>query len=175
MTTLSPIDPRTLNDRLKRGEATLVDIRETDEFAREHIAGAVSLPLSRLEQGHLGLDPQGDVVFTCRTGMRTGANCDRLAARIDRPAYVLEGGLNAWKQAGLAIVTDQKAPLEIMRQVQIAAGVLVLLGAILSATVDPAFIWLSAAIGAGLTFAGLSGWCGMAKLLAVMPWNKRAA
>lgn len=62
-----------------------------------------------------------------------------------------------------------------MRQVQITAGSIVLLGAILSATVHPAFIWLSAFIGAGLLFAGASGWCGMAKLLGLMPWNRKAA
>lgn len=175
MTTLSPLNPKTLRTRLAAGDITLVDIREADEFAREHIAGAVSVPLSRLEQGHLGLDPRGDVVFTCRTGMRTGANCERLAARIDRPAFVLEGGINAWKQAGLPVKTDAKAPLEIMRQVQITAGALVLAGVILAQTVHPAFIGLSAFIGAGLVFAGASGWCGMAKVLAIAPWNRRTA
>jgi hypothetical protein len=71
--------------------------------------------------------------------------------------------------------TDAKAPLEIMRQVQITAGLLVLAGVILSFTVNQAWIGLSAFVGAGLTFAGVSGWCGMAKVLALMPWNRRAA
>lgn len=174
MTVLTPIDPLALNARLARGDVTLVDIREADEFAREHIGAAISLPLSRLEQARLALEPRDAVVFTCRTGMRTGANCDRLAMHVDRPAYVLEGGLNAWKQAGLATVSDRKAPLEIMRQVQIAAGSLVLLGVALTA-VDPAFVFLSGAIGAGLVFAGATGWCGLAKALAFAPWNRRAA
>lgn len=172
--TLTPINARTLEQRLKRGELALVDIREADEYAREHIPAAVSLPMSKLEAGRLDLDPRGGVVFTCRTGMRTNANCDRLAAHVDGEAYVLEGGLEAWKKAGLSVDADRKAPLEIMRQVQITAGGLALLGAVLAALVHPGFIALSGFIGAGLLFAGISGWCGMATLLALAPWNRRA-
>jgi rhodanese-related sulfurtransferase len=175
MTSLTPIDARSLAGRLKSGELILIDIREADEFAREHIAGAVSLPLSRLEAGHVSLRGTQPVAFTCRTGMRTNANCDRLAAHVGEPAFVLEGGLDGWKKAGLATNADRKAPLEIMRQVQILAGSLVVIGAVLGAMVNPAFAWLSAAIGAGLVFAGSTGWCGMAKMLAAMPWNQKTA
>jgi rhodanese-related sulfurtransferase len=175
MTTLTPIDPKTLQQKLETGELALVDIREPDEFAREHIAGAISLPLSKLEKSRLDLDPHGGVVFTCRTGMRTGANCDRLAAHVESRAFVLEGGLEAWKKAGLAVTADRKAPLEIMRQVQIIAGGVTLAGAILATTIHPGFVALSGVMGAGLLFAGASGWCGMAKLLALAPWNRRAA
>jgi rhodanese-related sulfurtransferase len=175
MTTLSPIDARALASKLKAREITLIDIREADEFAREHIDGAVSLPLSRLEAGHVALRSATPVAFACRTGMRTNSNCDRLAAHVGEPAYVLAGGLEGWKKAGLATKADSKAPMEIMRQVQITAGSIVVLGVVLSAAVNPAFIWLSGLIGAGLVFAGASGWCGMAKLLAMMPWNRKPA
>ena len=175
MATLSPIDARSLASRMQAGQLTLIDIREPDEFAREHIEGAISLPLSRLESGHVALRSATPVAFTCRTGMRTIANCDQLAAQVGEPAFVLHGGLEGWKQAGLSTKANRKAPLEIMRQVQITAGSIVVLGAILSVTVNPAFIWLSAFIGAGLTFAGASGWCGMASILALMPWNRRSA
>lgn len=175
MTTLTALDPKSVADRLKNRTLTLVDIREADEFAREHIDGAVSLPLSQLESAHMKLEPGKDVVFQCRSGMRTNANCARLAAFAEGPAFVLEGGLEAWKGAGLAVARDATAPLEINRQVQITAGMLILTGVILAASVHPAFIGLSAFVGAGLTFAGVTGWCGMAKLLAVMPWNRSAA
>jgi rhodanese-related sulfurtransferase len=175
MTVLTSIDARSLAGKLKSRELTLIDIREPDEFAREHIDGAVSLPLSRLEAGHVALRGATPVAFTCRTGMRTNSNCARLAAHVGEPAFVLEGGLEGWKKAGLATRADQKAPLEIMRQVQITAGSIVVLGVVLAAAVNPAFIWLSGAIGAGLVFAGTSGWCGMAKLLALMPWNRKPA
>lgn len=175
MTALTPIDAQSLARKLKSRELTLIDIREPDEFAREHIDGAVSLPLSRLEAGHVALRGVTPVAFTCRTGMRTNSNCDRLAAHVGEPAFVLEGGLDGWKKAGLATNADRKAPLEIMRQVQITAGSIVVVGVALAATVNSAFIWLSGLIGVGLVFAGATGWCGMAKLLALMPWNRKAA
>ncbi|RZJ43414.1 MAG: DUF2892 domain-containing protein [Brevundimonas sp.] len=169
---LTPLSPRDVAARLQSGKAVLVDIREPDEFAREHLPGAVSAPLSAFEQAHIGIEPDRDVIFMCRSGARTGAHCDRLAARVTGPAFVLEGGLNGWKAADLPAAVDRKAPLELMRQVQIAAGSLVLLGAVLAWLVHPAFIALSGFVGAGLVFAGVSGFCGMARLLALMPWNR---
>lgn len=172
LTTLSPAEVKA---RLDTGRAVLIDIREPDEFARSHVPGAQSQPLSGWEAAHLTIDPDADVVFTCRSGMRTSGACDRLAARVAGEAYVLAGGLDAWAKAGLPVATDAKAPLEIMRQVQIAAGSLVLLGVILGFTVAPAYFGISAFVGAGLTFAGVTGFCGMARLLMLAPWNRRAA
>lgn len=175
MTTLTPIDPKTVAARLKAGSATLIDIREADEFAREHIPGARSLPLSTLQHGRLDVEPKGDVVFHCKSGMRTNSNCARLAGHVDGEAYMLTGGLEAWKQAGLTVSTDTRAPLELNRQVQITIGALMLTGVALSVFVAPGFVILPTLLGAGLMMAGLTGWCGMAHLLAAMPWNRRAA
>lgn len=172
---LTPISPAELKARLDRRDAVLIDIREPDEYARRHVPGALSRPLSAFEAAHLKLEPGRDVVFTCKTGMRTGANCDRLAATVDGDAYVLAGGVDAWAAAGLPVKDDKDAPLEIMRQVQIAAGSLVLLGVALGVLVHPGFLALSAFVGAGLTFAGATGFCGMATLLGMAPWNRRAA
>ena len=171
-TALIPLKPDDVERRLQRRQAVLVDIREADEFARRHVRGALSRPLSGFEQAHLKVDPGKDVVFTCRTGMRTGANCQRLAAVVEGPAYVLEGGVDAWAAAGLPVNEDRKAPLEIQRQVHIAAGALVLAGVALGFTLHPAFYGLSAFVGAGLAFAGVTGFCGMATLLAQAPWNR---
>lgn len=159
--------------RLKSGQLRLIDVREGDEYAREHIAEAVLAPLSVFEAANLKLEAGKAVAFMCRGGSRTAQACDRLAAHVEGQAYVLEGGLNAWKQAGLPVVVDTKQPLELMRQVQIAAGSLILLGALLGALVHPGFWGISAFVGAGLLFAGVTGFCGMANLLAVMPWNRR--
>lgn len=158
--------------RLSAGRAVLIDVRESDEFARSHIAGARSQPLSAWERAHLSIAPDADVIFTCRSGTRTQGACDRLAARVSGPAYVLEGGLDAWKRAGLPLETDARAPMEIMRQVQIAAGLLILTGMLLGWLVSPAWFGLSAFVGAGLTFAGMTGFCGMARLLMLAPWNR---
>lgn len=172
---LIALNPNEVADRLKHGRAVLVDIREPDEFARRRVKGAHSRPLSLFEQSRVGMEPGRDVVFACRSGRRTAANCDRLQAVVDGDAFVLEGGLDAWAAAGLPLEEDRKAPLELMRQVQIAAGLLVLLGVGLGFAVSPAFFGVSAFVGAGLAFAGVSGFCGMARVLAVMPWNQRAA
>lgn len=170
LVSLSPVE---VAARLKARTAILVDIREPDEHAREHIAGAVAAPLSAFEAAHLALTPGQDVIFMCRSGSRTAGNCDRLAARVDGSAHVLAGGLDAWKKAGLPVKTDATQPLELMRQVQMAAGGLILLGGALGVAVHPAFWGISAFVGAGLFVAGATGFCGMARLLAIMPWNQR--
>lgn len=175
MNRLIPLSPADVAARLSAGTATLIDIREGDEFARRHIAGALSRPLSSFEQAHLRIEAGRDVIFTCRTGNRTSANCARLQASIDGDAYVLDGGVDRWAESGLQVVGDKSAPLELMRQVQITAGLIVLAGVILGYAVSPLLFLLSGFVGAGLTFAGVSGWCGMARLLALMPWNRPAS
>lgn len=172
--TLLPLPPAEVRARLASGKAVLVDIREPDEFARSHVPGARSVPLSQWDHAPLP-EGEGAVIFTCRSGMRTAGACDRLAARVEGPAYVLDGGLDAWGKAGLPLAVDAKAPMEIMRQVQIAAGSLVLLGIVFGFLVAPGFFALSAFVGAGLTFAGISGFCGMARLLMLAPWNRPRA
>ena len=87
-------------------------------------------------------------------------------------SYILEGGLNAWKDAGLGIVIDRTKPIELQRQVQIAAIFLVLTGVTLSLALSSWLLVIPPFVGCGLVFAGISGWCGMARLLAMMPWNR---
>ena len=173
MTTLTKLTPKVVADRLKSGKAVLVDIREADEYAREHIPGSISLPVSALDEANLKLDAGQNAIFHCKSGMRTDSHCAILAQHVDGDAFMLEGGLDAWRARGLPTAKDSKAPLEINRQVQITAGSLILTGVLLGWFVAPAWLGLSAFVGAGLTFAGISGWCGMATLLQAMPWNRR--
>jgi rhodanese-related sulfurtransferase len=165
--TLSAAEAR----RLAEAGARLIDIRGRDEFARVHAAGAENRPLDELG----AIDSESPVVFLCRSGMRTAGNASKLAACCQGEAYILDGGLDAWKAAGLPVKEDRGQPLELMRQVQIAAGSLVLIGVLLGFVWSPVLFGLSAFVGAGLVMAGATGWCGMARLLAVMPWNRRAA
>lgn len=150
--------------------ARLVDIRDHDEHARENIPGALNMPLSQIDS----LPPNGEpIIFHCRSGMRTAANADLLAnAARGVPCYVVQGGIDAWRRAGLPVSIDRKQPLEIMRQVQLGAGGLVLLSVALGFLLGPGFFALSALVGAGLILAGVTGWCGMASLLRHMPWNR---
>ena len=174
MTVLTALSPAELNARLEAGTVLLIDIREPDEFAREHIPGATTTPLSLFEKADLQILPGRDVVFMCRSGNRTRSACDRLAARVSGHAHVLAGGIDGWKAAGLATAKNRRAPLEMMRQVQMTAGGLILIGAGLGLLVHPAFWGLAAFVGAGLLYAGATGFCGMARLLAVLPWNRNA-
>jgi len=107
---LTPLSPREVADRLQSGRAVLVDVREPGEFAVEHLPGAVCAPLSAFEQADLGLQPGREVIFMCRSGGRTGMHCDRLAARVEGPAWVLHGGLNSWKAAGLPVTASPPRP-----------------------------------------------------------------
>lgn len=172
MSTLTTITPERAAELVRAG-AALVDIRDADEHARENIPGARHHPLSRIGT-ELPVGDRGKVViFHCRSGARTQANAPALAASASGcEAYLLEGGLEAWKRAGLPVALDRRQPIEINRQVQIAAGSLVLLGVTLGAFAAPAFYALAAFVGAGLVFAGISGFCGMAKVFALMPWNR---
>ena len=62
--------------------------------------------------------------------------------------------------------------LPLMRQVQLVIGVLALTGSVLAIAINPWFALIPAFLGAGLTMAGTTGWCGLAHLLAAMPWNR---
>lgn len=171
------ISPLEAKRRLDAGTAVLIDIREPAEYARENIAAARLVPLSRLSPEEFARERAAatTIIFHCQSGNRTCMNFDRLEAVGLPEVYVLEGGLGAWKQAGLPTRLDRKQPIELQRQVMIVAGSLVVAGLLLGYFVSPWFMAISAFMGCGLVFAGLSGWCGLAKLLMLMPWNKLAA
>ena len=171
---LTPILPEAARQLIEQG-ALLVDIRSANEHAREHIAEARHVSMEQLSQSIIENGNIGPVIFYCRSGYRTRLDARRLSACVACDTYMLEGGLNAWKRAGLPVVKDQRQPLELQRQVQIAAGSLVLAGTVLGATVSPWFYLLPGFIGAGLVFAGISGFCGLARVLIKAPWNRRAA
>jgi rhodanese-related sulfurtransferase len=169
ITTISPLEAHRLIDR----GASLIDIRSPDEHARERIGGALNIPLNQLSPG---VAPGDILIFHCRSGMRTKQAARQLAdAAGGRNCYIMDGGISAWSGFGLPVEKMQGAPIEMQRQVMIAAGALVLVGTILSLLLSTAWIALAIFVGAGLMFAGLTGFCGMAKLLALMPWNQRPA
>ena len=174
MSNLQTISPARAAELVRKG-AILIDIREADEHARERIPGARHHALSRLDKDAPVRPGDEVLVFHCRSGARTKSNAGKLAAAAQScETYILEGGIDAWKKAGLPVTLDRSQPIDIMRQVQIAAGMLILIGAALGVSVSPLFYALSAFVGAGLLFAGVTGFCGMAHLLALMPWNRRA-
>jgi rhodanese-related sulfurtransferase len=168
--TISPEDAKRLLD----GGAILVDIREADEHARERIPGAWHLPLSQLDEADVALHEGKPVIFHCRSGARTLAHAGRLAERAASAceAYVIAGGLDAWRRAGLPVAIDRRVPIDLQRQAQIGAGSLALLGTLLGVFVSPWFLIVPGFVGAGLLTAGLTGFCGLARVLMHAPWNR---
>lgn len=172
---LVELDATTLAERMRSGGVVLIDVRERDEHARERIAGAISMPLSEFDASRVPADGGRVVVLHCQGGVRSADAAGRLLKAGRGRATHLKSGLNAWKAAGLGVEVDRKAsPLSIMRQVQLVAGSLAFVGTVLGAAVSPWWLVVPGFIGAGLTFAGASGWCGLALVLRAMPWNASA-
>jgi rhodanese-related sulfurtransferase len=171
--TLPTIKPADAKRLLAQG-AILVDVREADERARERIPGARHLPVSKLDEADLAVHRGTPVIFHCRSGARTLGNAPRLADAAEGcDVYALEGGIDAWRKAGLPVAVDRSQPIEIQRQVQIGAGSIAFVGTLLGILVSPWFLAVPLFVGAGLTMAGITGSCGMALLLARAPWNRQ--
>jgi len=169
---LKKIDANTTSEWMKQGTAVLIDVRETDEYIKEHIPQAHLVPLSGFNPDDFPKEHDKTAVFHCKSGGRTEASAARILASGFKSVYQLEGGLEGWRKAGLPVNENAKAPISIMRQVQITAGSLVVIGLVLAVLVNPWFALISGFVGAGLTQAGISGNCLMATILAKMPWNK---
>lgn len=167
------ISPQALHERVKQGEAIeLIDVRTPVEFREIHAVPARNVPLDVLEPAALKGAAAGRPVFViCKGGTRGRQACDRLIAAGLSDVANVEGGTVAWEQADLPVVRGKKA-VSLERQVRIAAGFLVLVGSSLGAFVHSGWFGLSAFVGAGLMFAGITDTCGMAMVLSRMPWNR---
>ncbi|HVN19508.1 MAG TPA: rhodanese-like domain-containing protein [Dongiaceae bacterium] len=152
-------------------DSQLIDVRSPSEFAAGHIPGAINIPMDQIESRLEDISSARPIVLICQAGKRA-----RMTAALLEPCQfqvsILEGGSNAWIQAGLRTVRSSKTRWSLERQVRLGAGLLVLTASTLAMAVNPHWLYLAAFIGAGLTFAGLSDICPMAELLQRMPWNK---
>ena len=172
--TTSTISAKDAAAWLSAGDATLIDVRSPEEFSAEHIGAALSVPLPLLPAAldQLAL-PQGrKLVVQCQKGARGSTAC-ALIGQSRAGVYNLEGGIDAWKAAGLPVVAVGKAPvISIFRQVQIVIGSLIALMILAGFAIAPGFFVAAGAVAAMLAIAGVTGWCGMALLLQRMPWNR---
>lgn len=148
----------------------IIDVRSPIEFTSEHIEGSKNIPLEELVERSRELPLDTEIVFVCRTGVRA-ARAAQIAKDAGLKALVLDGGFLNWKSKKLPFLEGKKR-LAVDRQVQLTVGVGLLTGLGLGLTVDKRFLSLVALFGAGLTFAGLTGTCGLANVLAKAPWNK---
>jgi rhodanese-related sulfurtransferase len=175
---LPTISPQQLQARQRSGAALeLIDVRTPVEFREVHLAGAQNIPLDQLDPRALMEARSGasdePLYVICRSGGRGAQACAQFHAQGFAQVVNVEGGTLACEQAGLPVTRGQ-ATMALERQVRIAAGTLVLLGAVLAWLVHPGLIALSALVGAGLIFSGVTDTCGMGLLLARMPWNRCA-
>lgn len=151
----------------------LLDVRTPVEFAEVHVPQAHSLPLDELNPATLPLAKDQPVYLLCRSGQRATKAADKLTKEGYTQPVVVTGGTLAWIEAGLPVNRGTTKVISLERQVRIVAGALVVTGVLLAHFAHPYFIGLSAFVGAGLVFAGITDFCGMGLLLARMPWNKR--
>lgn len=170
------ITPKALEDLRRQGRTVeVIDVRTPVEYREVHAEAARSVPLDRLEPRVLMEARNGSkgepLYLICRSGGRGRQACEAFQAAGFTNVLNVEGGTLAWEQAGLPVVRG-KAAISLERQVRIAAGSLVVLGAALGAFVHPAFLALPGFVGAGLVFAGVTDTCGMGMALARMPWNR---
>jgi rhodanese-related sulfurtransferase len=177
-TTTAPtpsISPSETAARVRSGRVVLLDVRTPAEFRAVHAEGAINVPLESLSsdaiQAATGSLAGREVAFLCKSGMRAGKACEAMAGKWNIPHVKVEGGTDAWIAAGLPVQRGGFA-LPLDRQMRLVAGTLVLAGAALGWKVDPAWYGLSAFVGAGLAFSGITGICPMMSMLARAPWNR---
>jgi len=174
--TKTSITPTELQRRLAPGApALLLDVRTAPEFDAAHVPGAKLIPLEDLDPAAF-LKERGTqeipVYVLCQSGGRARKAIARLEQAGVRGCVLVEGGTQGWIDAGLPVDRGQSKVLPLMRQVQVTVGLISAAGAALTLAVNPLFAIIPLVIGCRLVFAGISGFCGMALLLAKMPWNK---
>ncbi len=165
---ISSISPESLRDGFA-SHGKLIDVRSAAEFAVGHIPGAINVPMEQVEArtADLGNRP---LVVICEAGTRAAIVAGWLEGR--QPVSLLAGGTAAWRKAGLPLLSCAPCRWTLERQVRLAAGLIVLAASLLAVITNPRWICLAMFIGAGLTFAGATNICGMAVVLARMPWNR---
>ncbi|MFN3323972.1 MAG: rhodanese-like domain-containing protein [Bryobacteraceae bacterium] len=162
---VSPESVRTLS-------CTIVDVREYPEFASGAIEGAQLAPLSTVEQYARTLDKSASLLLVCKSGRRATQAAEKLVSLGFEDVAVMEGGMEAWRAAGLPVRVAERRPWSLERQVRAIAGSMVLISTVLGLTVSPWFFAWTLFVGAGLTFAGVTDICLMATLLGKLPWNR---
>lgn len=170
------ISPRSLDEICRNGKhVDLIDVRMPAEFREVHAEIARNVPLDSLNpksvmEGRNG-NSEEPLYVICQSGTRAAKACEKFQAAGYQNVISVEGGTRGWDAIGLSVIRGKKT-ISLERQVRIAAGSLVLLGVALSYWVHPGFVAISAFVGAGLVFAGVTDTCGMGMMLSKMPWNQ---
>jgi rhodanese-related sulfurtransferase len=170
------ISPHEALQKVKSEQAHLIDVRTPAEYRALHAVGAKNHELSQLSKEYItrnllpGLSDK-PVLLLCKSGHRASMAAEIFQQANTQKVFVVEGGTDLWHEQGLP-VTKGKSTISLERQVRITAGTLVLLGTLLGGFVNHYYLIIPGFVGAGLAFAGVTDTCGMALLLARMPWNR---
>ena len=172
---IATITPQSARETIAgNASAILLDVRTPSEFSARRAVGARNIPLdalpASLASGELPKD--ATICVLCEKGGRAAIAAEHLIRAGHSHVHVVAGGTEAWAFQGLPVEDSGRKVMSIERQVRIGAGSLVLIGVILGLLLNQAFFALSAFVGAGLVFAGITDWCGMGLLLARAPWNR---
>ncbi|MBI4578975.1 MAG: rhodanese-like domain-containing protein [Planctomycetes bacterium] len=157
-------------DRIGEWKGRIIDVRSEHEFAGERLPRAECVPLAKLTDVTRGWRRDELLLLMCKSGVRSRQAFDEMTAAGFTQIVMLAGGLEACKKAGVDVVVVRKT-IPIIRQVMITAGGLLLIG-LLGGLYAPGFHVIDWIVACGLLFAGLTGYCPMARLLEMMPWNK---
>jgi rhodanese-related sulfurtransferase len=179
MAKVSSISPSELFAMQNQGkEFELIDVRTAMEYSSGHIPGAKLLTLDEITDevlverlGDPNKSDHGPIYVTCQSGLRAQQAVEKLHIYGCRDLVLVQGGTQGWEKAGLPMKRCGRV-ISLERQVQIAIGSLLLLKVIFGFTLHELFFLAGAVIGAGLILAGVTRWCGLARLIAMMPWNR---
>lgn len=164
---------QTLEAERSNPTVAFINVCTPDEYAAKHIEGVSSMPLDQINARIVELKDKKTIYVHCRSGNRSKRAIEALEQLgVTAELVNVEGGIMAWEAAGLKTASTSST-FPITQQVFIAAGSLILLGSVLTVWQGTIFVIIPGLIGAGLLFAGLTGWCGMALVLSKMPWNRK--
>lgn len=173
MAALLKIQPQEFLKNLEQGPGgEVIDVREPAEYAAEKIKGSKNIPLSNLKEMKSEISKDKEIYLICRSGNRACGAAEQLQKDGYKKIVVVEGGLEACKRAGIPVEAGPVTVWSLDRQVRFTAGAAVLAGLALAWLIHPAFITLSVFIASGLIFSAVTDTCGMAMMLAKMPWNR---
>lgn len=170
---IQEISPQQANEMFSKGDCLLIDVREPAEHASSHIPNSYLHPLGKISAASLSNDK--NILIYCQKGARGKKACEKLLQdNSELNVFNIQGGIEAWDQAGHETKTTDKGILPLDRQVQLSIGVLLILFSTLALSVSSLFAWATGFIGLGLFVAGTTGFCGLGRLIAIMPWNQRS-
>lgn len=175
MSDIKKVDANTLKKWIDSNEAVLIDVRDKEEYDSECIEFAKSLPLNKItiEDAKKPENKNKKVVIQCQFGSRAIMACEKIKSYgADFDIWYLDGGIDSWKKEGFPMKESENKIFPLNQQVQIATGIIIVTGIFLTHFVNYIWILFPLFVGLGLINAGVSGWCGLGKLMLKMPWNK---